>query len=477
MLPKPYNKYRIKIITNGCTIEELIPDFKYKEAEVPDMWEGIEYTGNPWVCNVSRPNAITHGLYNKHISLWASHGMFYDQKKAQWRWQRPNLFGTTEDLFTQTIIVPYLIPMLENAGANVFTPRERDYQTEEIIIDNDNQKQPFYTEFNESHKWMTCPGKGFAYHSGTYSNGENPFNAGTARMAKTTSKKKSVSAVAYQPTFPTSAAYAVYVSYPSTSGNISDAEYIVYHKGQETTFKVNQTMGNDTWVYLGTFEFDKGCNMYNRVVITNHSSEKGFVTTDAVRFGGGMGNIQRGGITSTMPRCLEGARYSAQWYGAPSTVYNGKNGTDDYSDDINVRSLMTNWLGGGSIFMPSLQGKNVPIELSLAIHSDAGYSSYSDSIIGSLSICTTKFNDGKLNCGISRLMSKDFALSLQSNIGRDLRSTYKRWTCRGLYDKNYSETRLPEVPSAIIETLSHQNYGDLRLGHDPNFKFTMARAI
>ena len=476
-LPKPFNKYKIKITTNGRTIEELTPDFKYKETEIPDMWEGIEYTENPWISNISRPNKITHGLNNRHISIWASHGIYYDQKTAKWKWQRPNLFGTTEDLFTQTIVVPYLIPMLENAGANVFTPRERDYQTEEIIIDNDTQRSPYYTEFNENHKWAPHPGKGFAIHSGTYNNGENPFVAGTARMAKTTSKTKNVSAVSYQPFFPATASYSVYVSYPSIEDNVSDAEYIVYHKGQHTTFKVNQKMGNATWVYLGTFEFDKGCDIYNRVVITNHSSEKGFVTTDAVRFGGGMGNIQRGGKTSSMPRCLEGARYCAQWYGAPSSVYNGKNGTDDYSDDINVRSLMTNWIAGGSIYMPSLEGKHVPIELSLAVHSDAGYSINSDSIIGSLSICTTKFNDGKLNSGVSRLMSRDFADSLQKNINRDIKAIYKKWTCRGIFDRNYSETRLPEIPSAIIEMLSHQNFGDMRLGHDPNFKFTMARAI
>ena len=42
-------------------------------------------------------------------------------------------------------------------------------------------------------------------------------------------------------------------------------------------------MGGGTWVYLGTFAFDKGCNIYNRVVLTNHSKRRGFVTADAVR--------------------------------------------------------------------------------------------------------------------------------------------------------------------------------------------------
>ena len=33
------------------------------------------------------------------------------------------------------------------------------------------------------------------------------------------------------------------------------------------------------------------------------------------------------------------------------------------------------------------------------------------------------------------------------------------------------------MPSAILETLSHENYIDMRYGHDPNFKFTLARSI
>ena len=113
------------------------------------LWQRIDYDGEPWVKNTSLPYKTTKGLYNRHIALWASHGRYYDQKKGRWKWQRPNLFCTTEDLFTQTIVVPYLIPMLENAGAVVFTPRERDWQTNEIIIDNDTPRQgTAYVEAN-----------------------------------------------------------------------------------------------------------------------------------------------------------------------------------------------------------------------------------------------------------------------------------------------------------------------------------------
>ena len=45
-----------------------------------------------------------------------------------------------EDIGPLAFTVPYLVPMLENAGANVFLARERDFQTNEVIVDNDLQE-------------------------------------------------------------------------------------------------------------------------------------------------------------------------------------------------------------------------------------------------------------------------------------------------------------------------------------------------
>ena len=473
-LPKPYNKYSLSIVAAGLPIEQLVAGAKVNSTGVPSAWGKIEYDGAPWVYDESKPYFISHGLFDRHISLWASHGMFYDTKKSCWRWQRPNLFCTTEDLFTQTIVVPYLIPMLERAGAVVYTPRERDWQKNEVLVDNDNGRG--YVEDDGREKWRTAQAKGFAPRNGVYRDGENPFLQGTARQVRTV-RKGHESWASYQPQIPQAGRYAVYVSYQTLPNSVSDVQYIVCHKGQRTLFRVNQQMGGGTWVYLGTFDFDSGSSTDNRVIITNLSDQKGVITTDAVRFGGGMGNVQRYGVTSGMPRCLEGARYNAQWSGAPYSVYGGKNGTDDYSDDINSRSNMTNWLAGGSVYVPTREGKKVPIELSLAVHSDAGYTSVPDSIIGSLSICTTNFNDGRLNSGISRMTSHDFAEQLLEGLRRDLTFKFGKWTRRYLWDRNYSETRRPEVPSAIIETMSHQNFADIRRGLDPNFKFTMARSL
>ena len=475
VLPSPYDDYFLRVETHNYEIQELIPNRLKKHKDKTRMW-GTDYQGEPWVKNMDVPHDITEGLQNRHLSLWASHGRYYDVKNGVWKWQRPKLFGTTEDLFTQTIVVPYLIPMLENAGAVVFTPRERAWQKEEVIVDNDGSKRN-YIEATSHGKWKDAPMAGFAYHDTAYVDNENPFMAGTARMVKTTNSKSRYSLASYQPDFPKSGRYAVYVSYQTVDNSIDNAEYTVWHKGERTVFHVNQRMGGGTWVYLGTFEFDKGYSEFNRVTLTNQSNQSGVVTTDAVRFGGGMGNIRRGETVSGLPRAIEGARYYAQWAGMPYSVYSGRMGTDDYADDINVRSNMTNYLAGGSPFVPDTTGLRVPIELSLAIHSDAGIAKEENGIIGTLSIFTSNFNEGKLNAGISRLASRDFADALLTNISTGLQYQYGRWNRRELYDRNYSETRLPAVPSAILETLSHQNFNDMRYGHDPHFKFTLARII
>lgn len=476
LLPDSIQNYQLTIKTGGWAIEDLIPNRLSDPVDKSRTWGTIEYKGKPWVFNATRPYSITHGLSNRHFAIWASHGIYYNIAEDRWKWQRPPLFGTSEDLFTQTIVTPYLIPMLENAGANVFSPRERDWQRHEVIVDNDSLATG-YTEQSIHHTWQVAPMPGFGLHSGNYVDHENPFEAGTARMIEATEHKHHLGHVIYQPTIPEAGRYAVYVSYQTVEGSIDDARYTVWHKGVATEFHVNQQMGGSTWVYLGTFDFDEGCNEQNRVVLSNFSDKPGIVTADAVRFGGGMGNIERGGKLSGMPRCLEGSRYYAQWAGMPYEVYSSKEGQDDYGDDINARSYMSNLLGGGSCYMPDTTGRGVPIELSLAVHTDAGFTRDGKTNTGTLTICMTTFRDSTVNAGFTRLASRDLADDLLVNLPYDIRRKYGKWQTRELYDRNYSECRMPEVPSAILEALSHQNFADMRMAQDPNFRFDLARSI
>lgn len=479
LLPGPVNYYRITLYADGQPIENLIPNFLRKKGKDKERLYGkIEYKGDAWTQNISKPFKINQGLQDRHIAVWQSHGKFYKNDRNEWRWQRPRLFGTTEDLYTQSIVVPYLIPMLENAGAVVFTPRERDWQKNEVIVDN-NTCTPGSRYFEKNYKknvWKITSQPGFAQKYLRYPDNYNPFRDGTARFISTLSKPEKAFAE-WIPNIPETGKYAVYVSYQTLPQSVSDAKYLVFHKGGVTEFKVNQQMGGGTWVYLGTFEFDKGVNDYGMVVLSNESSQKGVVCADAVRFGGGMGNIIRGGNVSGVPRYLEGARYWGQWAGMPYEVYSKSQGENDYNDDINARSLMTNYLSGGSVFNPTEKGLKVPFELTFAMHSDAGFKT-DDALVGSLGIYTTNFNDGKVNSGISRYASRDLTDMVLTGLQKDISSRFGiQWARRSMWNRNYSETRLPAVPSMILETLSHQNFADLKLGYEPEFKFTVARSV
>lgn len=482
LLPGPVHYYQLTIYADGKPIENLVPNlYRNKKKDKERMSLDIDYKGVPWVKNISRPNEVSRGLQDRHIAVWQSHGNYFKNDKNEWGWQRPRLFCTTEDLFTQSFVLPYVIPMLENAGAVVYTPRERDTQKNEIIVDNDTPNASLYLEVgSKKAKWDRASVRGFAQKKTIYQDGENPFADGTCRMISTERKKKKNKDQAFAewvPTLPATGKYAVYVSYQTLPNSVSDAKYLVFHNGGVTEFKVNQKIGGGTWVYLGTFEFDKGNNDYGMVVLSNESSEHGVVCADAVRFGGGMGNISRGGKISGLPRYLEGARYSSQWAGMPYDVYAGRKGENDYTDDINTRSNTINYLSGGSVYNPGQAGLGVPLEMTMALHSDAGCSK-DDEIIGSLGIYTTDFNNGKLNSGMDRYASRDLADILLTQIQKDIRTNYNLpWTRRSIWNRNYSETRLPATPSTIIELLSHQNFADMQLGHNPNFKFTVGRAI
>ena len=76
------------------------------------------------------------------------------------------------------------------------------------------------------------------------------------------------------------------------------------------------------------------------------------------------------------------------------------------------------------------------------------------------------------------LTYRDLADKIQTQLTEDVRRTLcADWTRRSLKNASYSESRMPKVPCALIEMLSHQNLADMKLGLDPVFKFTVARAI
>lgn len=484
MMPPPVNRYKITVYVGKTAIDDLVPNLYRTHKKADRQWtRAEEHNGPAWVTNTSRPFTISEGLEGRHLAINASHGAYYKNADNEWTWQRPALFCTREDLLTQSIVFPYLIPMLRNAGAVVWTTRETDGQTEELIVDNDirAKEQGMYVEERTRKVAWAERTEGFLAPAEALGNHDNPFRNGTSRVAVTVSPKRdnqSLSAALWMPDIPAEGHYAVYVTYRTSDTSVPDAHYIVVHKGEVTRFTVNQQMGGGTWVYLGTFDFGAGQSDDNMVVLTNESEYEGTVSADAVRLGGGEGNVMRGpdNLISGLPRYLEGARYWLQYAGFPADDYENKGGTNDYAEDINARSYAANRLLGGSSHCPDSTGMRVPLELAFALHTDAGIDP--TGIIGTLGICTTAFHDGLLGDGrLTRNTSRDMVDVVQSSFVDDMRHVYPAWNRRGIWDRNYSESRICDVPSMILELLAHQNFNDMRFGHDPNFKFFAARAI
>lgn len=479
--------------------------------------QSVDYKGKPWVARTSRPYTAGNGLEGRHISLWSSHGRYFEAKKNAWLWQRPYLFCTTEDMLTQSFVNPFLIPMLEKAGAVVFTPKERDTQTNEAIVDNDSPDR--YGSYAELGQWNDA-GRGFGLCYGAFNDTINPFLLGSVRS---TVAGKDASAV-WMPQIPETGEYAVYISYTTLPNSIDDAQYTVYHAGGTTTFSINQQMGGGTWVYLGTFRFEAGQNERSRVVLTTKTALTGnapdgnpyVVTADAVRFGGGCSLVERStptvtktavkrkrieksesgdvevtytdtinsyfygkGVKSGLPRYLEGARYNTQFAGLADSLFNRGKGFNDYNDDMRARSFLLNRLAGGSVYMPDTIGARVPFEIQMALHTDAGWNR-ADGIVGTLTIATPYDDDARTDypSGLTRDAARNLASSMLGGVSRDLSALYNiSWPQRELRIQNYAETRQPLVPSTILELLSHQNFRDMTFAHDPNFKFMASRAM
>ncbi len=155
--------------------------------------------------------------------------------------------------------------------------------------------QPYYKEQTGTAAWATGDDDGFIYDLPDFRDTENPFENGTYRQT-TTIRSGKPSVAAWYADIPEEGEYAVYVSYKSLPNSTEDARYTVNYSGGSKEFTVNQTMGGGTWIYLGTFPLEAGYSDTEPVVTLTNLSDKAegkALTADAVKIGGGMGNIAR----------------------------------------------------------------------------------------------------------------------------------------------------------------------------------------
>lgn len=506
LLGRRFRDWGLEVFVQDRSIIEYIPNALREPHHAPDQNRIRTHAATaPLVKRVEQP-VFDAGLAGSHIALWHSHGFYFNQNQDRWQWQRARLFGTVEDIFPMEYVLKYIAPMLENAGANVLMPRERDTQTHEVIVDNDGSSaNSLLISQMDVAGWMQREG-GFAMQD-ILEDDDNPFVAGTHMYTHTGSGAR----LQYIPDIPEDGYYAVCFSWAFHSQALDRVPVEVNYAGGKAAFEVNQQMGWGTWIYLGHFFFKAGRHSeHGSLVVYTPDFPEGVVTADAVRFGGGQGSIARGGAQgalanqlsatdqgqnvqsatmatpadariSGVPRFMEAARYYLQYAGMPDTLVYGLNkGLNDYNDDFMSRGEWVNYLMGaplGPQAHKSSPGLGIPIDLSFAFHTDAGVTP-GDSVIGTLAIYSAQRDNGVFPDGVSRMASRDLSDLIQDQIVADIRALHNpRWTRRALWDRQYSEAWRPNTPALLLELLSHQNLADMQYGLDPRFQFTVSRAI
>lgn len=459
-----YQDCDVRFYAYNIPAERFIPNYFRDKADRDPKRESTPINGRPLVRRTDRP-VYGQGLGGRHIALWGGHGKYYHEEvDSAWKWQRPALFTTIEDLNTQEFAARYLAPMLENAGAAVVMARERDPQPMEIIIDNDGSTGN--AKIITSGKWKKESG-GFAVQD-TISK-QNPFRQGTVLQSVITPDIKP--AIIYIPTLDKPDKYGVYVSWKALPSNLTNARYTIVHAGGQAEFEVNQRIGGSMWVWLGAFDLDSASKI---ILSTPDNATSGTLTADAVKIGGGMGNIKRGEDISRVSRYAEAARYWMQYCGVPDSIYAQETLSPDNKDNKQL-DYIDNFKGNGDWCNYIRKQKNIPLDLAVGLHTDAGIC---DSVVGTLTIHYTDGTKANYTNGKSKLAGRDLADLVQTQIINDLRAKYDTsWTRRSMYDKSYAEISRPDMPAILVEMFSHQNANDMARAMDPAFSFDMARAI
>lgn len=378
-------------------------------------------------------------LTGKTVFLSPGHGWYHNG--TSWVTQRGNSNGVIEDHSNMEACFDWLVKYLWNAGANVWPVRERDRNTNMVIVDNSD------SGYSETGSWATQT-RTTAYD-------------GDHRIAAVASTETATAT--FTPTIPEDGYYYVYVWFTSHSSgstyNTTDAKININHTGGTTQWVQNMQQDKSTWKCVGQYYFDAGYSASKgSVVISNQGANTAdYVIADAVRFGGGMGDYVDGGSVSGHPRCEESGRYFAPFMGCDTagtgTVWSLPKYAawecESWEDAIyfswhsNATGIENSTVRGTSTF----------------VYSSEGWDGTFDGTSGSLQLRAL----------------------VNSQLVGDLQTAYdSTWSNYGLHAGNYGEIRPsnnPDMPSVICETAFHDEATDANAIKDPEFRQIAARAV
>lgn len=419
-------------------LEDMLP----VASDVPEKYPYLYTPYNPPSIGVDLPGVSTGILSTKAVYLSQCHGWIYYDTLGRFSTQRGNQHNSVEDFHNPEGANQYLIQYLENAGAKVFTAKERDINPNMDIADNDG------AGYFEQGTGFVDGESGFMDTS-PWVYGENPFDAGSTRKFPANGG----GVATWIPDVPEDGYYAVYVSWDRDASNDPLAHYRITHLGGVIDRYFDQRVHGSTWQYVEYLWLEKGTDSLTVELVADSTSTGTYLSADAVRIGGGMGDVWRHGGGTNRPRWEEGAILYTQYNGAPTSVYDPY-GSGDGSDP-STRSRWAKW-----------EHPNGEDAVYVSWHSNAG---------GGTGTETFYYNSTPVE-GSSSLAN--FVQTALIDTIRDQHDS--NWANRGVKRGNLAEVNSSynsEIPSILLELGFHDSSYDMQFLLDPVFRQDASRAI
>ncbi|MDF1514997.1 MAG: N-acetylmuramoyl-L-alanine amidase, partial [Anaerolineae bacterium] len=391
---------------------------------------------------------ISGSLAGKTVYVSAGHG--WKWTSYGWRTQRVVYEGFIEDHNNAEAVDQYLIPYLEQAGATVIPARERDWNTQRYIGDNDAGGSSYV----ETGTWTTSGSLG--YNNSTYRYAISELGSATATAA-------------WVINVGTQGQYAVYAWLKPGTNRVPDAHYTISYAGGQAEVVIDQRIGPATWRYLGSFPFYAGPVT---ITLDNHSESSAgkAVIADAIRLGGGAFDSLNGLYeTSEFDSAPGSAPYEPMWE-TSAYYYSQFMGMDphiwSYFNDVIARPLYARWnhVGAGE---------------------DAVYISWHSNGWRGITRGTESYVHNNDTCDRT-VGSLELQTALHNELIHDIRIGWDAdWIDRGKKQADLGEMRMlcdddpgeSDIPGVLFEVAFHDEPDDANALKNPQFNQLAARAL
>ena len=385
------------------------------------------FTAKPDLARFPHGQALagrTVALSPGHGYIWYDNLGRYSTQRSRIRWDGcGDCRGIVEDFETHEIVVRYLVPLLEGAGARVVVVRERDDNAAGHTTDTPEETAGTFTDGNSA-----------GGHDGDYRASSDP--SATAKWTLTAS---------------TTGPQLLSLWFVAGGNRHPDARLTVDTPAGQHTYLWDQSSHGRRWAPIERFDLDVGDRVVVHATAPAAADGTRYLIADAARLGSGTHD-------SGHRWWQMGASPFAQHQGAPREVAS--------RGDVTIRPRSAEWYGA---------------DVYLSVHSNAsGQPNSTAAGTSTYRFSCRRFPDHSTDPDPAQCDDPTGSDRLQrlvhdAVVGNLRRSWDPEWGDRGTRVANFGELReLDGIPGALIETAFHDN---VRLRNGSALRMTDNQAL